>query len=266
MKKFRTKEERKEHRKELFLKYFGYGFFAVIFTVLCIGVCVLLPSDAAINSEVTLFDNKTENDSTEETWQKSGLVNPAEYHTKAIQHQKVDMGLQLYRDEISRQSVVWFYNQITNNEDVTLAILKEADKNDIPLSLAFALAWTESSYRPNAENGNTNHSIDRGLFQLNNKSFPDLDESDFFDPYTSAKYGLSHLKFCMETAGNEVSALAMYNAGTTKVRNNRTPQVTLNYVSKIMNYQEGLDSLFESQVVVFYRTQQQQFYLASATK
>ena len=63
---------------------------------------------------------------------------------------------------------------------------------------------------------------------------------------------LKNLKFCLNTAGNEVSALAMYNAGTSRVRSNKTPQTTLNYVGSILAYQKMLDSLFEQEVASFY--------------
>ncbi len=169
--------------------------------------------------------------------------------------QTSDDGLTLYRQTLSKTSVEWFYTQITGNHDVALAILTEAEKNEIPLSLAFALAHTESNYNSNAINKNSNATVDRGLFQLNSNSFPALTEADFFDPFVSSKYGMSHLKFCLTTAGNEVSALAMYNAGTGRVRSNKTPQSTLNYVGKIMAYQKMLDQLFNEQVVAYYETQ-----------
>ena len=165
-----------------------------------------------------------------------------------------DPGLTLYRNNNSRGAVEKFYSGIVRNKDVALAILSEADKNDIPLPLAFALAHTESRYNPQAINSNVNTSIDRGLFQLNSNSFPELTEADFFDPYISAKYGMSHLKFCLSSAGNEVSALAMYNAGTGRVRSNKTPQSTLNYVGKIMTYQKMLESLFADEVEAYYET------------
>ena len=165
---------------------------------------------------------------------------------------KIDNGLAMYRAPISRKATEWFYNQITGNPDVTHAILTEADKNDIPLSLAFALAYVESNYKVTAINKNTNQSIDRGLFQLNNQSFPDLTEADFFDPYVSAKYGMSHLRFCLNTAGNQVAGLAMYNAGTGRVRSNKTPQSTLNYVGKILSYQSMLAELFEEQITTYF--------------
>jgi hypothetical protein len=47
----------------------------------------------------------------------------------------------------------------------------------------------------------------------------------------------------------------MYNAGTGRVRSNKTPQVTLNYIGKIMSYQKMLEELFNEQVADFYDTQ-----------
>ena len=180
-------------------------------------------------------------------------------HLTEVSFEKInsdtDPGLELYRQSYSRASVEKFYTCITHDKDVALAILSEADKNDIPLALAFALAYTESRYNPKATNSNSNTTIDRGLFQLNSNSFPALSEADFFDPYISARYGMSHLKFCLNSAGNEVSALAMYNAGTGRVRSNKTPQSTLNYVGKIMSYQKMLDQLFEEQVASYFETQ-----------
>lgn len=243
------KRAKKQHFKELLRKYWGYAAFCVVFSVICVVIFEFLPEDAAINSEYTLKKTKTE-----EEWQVGYILDPAAYHSIAADHKntKKDKGLELYRNEQSKQSVIWFYNNITNDAEVTTAILENADKNDIPLSLAFSLAFVESCYRPDVVNNNSNRSIDRGLYQLNNRSFPDLAESDFFNPYVSAQYGLSHLRSCLNIAGNEVSALAMYNAGTTKVRSGKTPETTLVYVSNILNYRDGLDNLFNTQVAIFF--------------
>lgn len=166
-----------------------------------------------------------------------------------------DKGLALYRSPKTRPAVEWFYTNIAGSREVALAILENADKNDIPVSLAFALAYIESKYKPGAVNKNTNYTIDRGLFQLNSASFPKLTEADFFNPNTSAKYGMQHLRFCMDVAGNEVTALAMYNAGTTRVKNNETPQHTLNYVGKIENYRGRLEGMFTTEVYDFFQSQ-----------
>lgn len=182
----------------------------------------------------------------------ASIIAPEFFHQKAMETGKQsEPGLALYRSNVSRADVIWFYTHITGDETITKAILENADKNDIAPPLAFALAWEESHYRPRAVNKNAG-SIDRGLFQLNDKSFPGLTERDFFNPETSAKNGLAHLGYCIDLSGNEVTALAMYNAGTTKVRNDKTPKRTLDYISRIMSYKEGLEKLFNQQIASRY--------------
>jgi len=198
---------------------------------------------------------------TDETSAKTASINSSiiieEYSTSlknaaASRTKKKDQALTMYRASASRPAVEWFYAHITENSTVARAILEYADKNDIPLSLAFALAYTESRYKTTAVNHNTNGTIDRGLFQLNSASFPRLTENDFFDAETSAQYGLSHLRFCLTSAGNEIAALAMYNAGMNRIKNDGTPRRTLNYISNIMNYRQALDELFRKEVASFF--------------
>jgi hypothetical protein len=57
----------------------------------------------------------------------------------------------------------------------------------------------------------------------------------------------------------------MYNAGTNRVRNNGTPQMTLNYVDKIFNYKEGLDALLYSELYDFTDNNQNR-YIAMTSK
>jgi VanZ family protein len=178
-------------------------------------------------------------------------IKPEEIHTEIVQRYKQeDESLLLYRNLTAQNAVITFYSQITGSRDIALAILEYSDFYDIPASLAFSLAYNESHYNVKAINKNTNGSIDRGLFQLNNTTFTKLTEKDFFDPYVSAKQGLSFLRFCLDTAGNEITALAMYNAGANRVRNNNTPQQTLNHISRIVNYRKGLEDLFKTEIAV----------------
>lgn len=163
-----------------------------------------------------------------------------------------DESLTLYRDLTTRPAVEWFYARVTGNMDIAKAILNECDKNDIAPSLAFSLAYMESRYNVKAINRNKNQSIDRGLFQLNNRTFTKLGEADFFDPAVNARYGLEHLRFCLGTAGNAVSALAMYNAGSTRVRSDSTPEITLTYIGKIMGYKQNIEKLFADEVLRYY--------------
>lgn len=182
------------------------------------------------------------------------------YFYQAVQNG--DDGLALYRDPRTRALVESFYLDETKQDDVAMAILEQADRYDIPLSLAFALAYTESRYNANAVNRNSNGTVDRGLFQLNSNSFPNLSEADFFDAETSARYGLSHLQFCLDSAGSAVAALAMYNAGMTKVRSNGTPQRTLNYIDSIITYKQMLDRRFASEAISFPDTMRNAVVLA----
>jgi len=155
----------------------------------------------------------------------------------------VDPGLFLYRNSFTRNQVISFYTELTGSELVTLSIIKSADENNIPLSLAFALSWVESRFSPYAVNKN-HYSIDRGLFQLNSTSFPHLTEKDFFDPEINSRYGLEYLKKCIEEGGNEIVGLAMYNAGKTRVKKGMTPYKTLHYISQIQEYRKKIEEDF----------------------
>ena len=162
-----------------------------------------------------------------------------------------DLGLILYRQPQTRAAVEGFYYQVTGNREIAIAILDAAETYDIPLSLAFSLAYAESHFKPYASNVNKNGSIDRGLFQLNSNAFPNLSEEEFFNPKISALKGLKHLKYFLKTAGNEVTALAMYNAGAAKVSANNTPHSTLDYVAAISNYRSAIEESFAKDVLVF---------------
>ena len=279
----------RENSERVLVRCIGVLFFSVFFLVVSLICLFFVPSksinpigDTVINeteiASLPSLENNLEQDLPGLSNQKGNTDNldflarkmesaDESYKISVPTHsQKMDSGLELYRSVHSRAAVEWFYTNVTESRDVACAILESADKNDIPVALAFALAYTESRYKVTAINKNKNASIDRGLFQLNNKSFPALEEKDFFDPYVSAKYGMSHLRHCLDTAGNEVSALAMYNAGTNRVRNNETPQITLNYVSKIINYRQNLEALFETEVAQFYSNGTNLFLASSDIK
>jgi hypothetical protein len=155
----------------------------------------------------------------------------------------VDPGLYLYRNKLTRPLVESFYTRVTADVEITDAILSGADSNDISLPLAFSLAWVESSFRVRALNYNSN-SIDRGLFQLNSRTFPSLKEEQFYNPWINAEYGLAHFRYCIEVGKNEVVALAMYNAGVNRVRRG-TPYSTLHYIAKILDKKRNLLESFE---------------------
>lgn len=154
-----------------------------------------------------------------------------------------DPGLFLYENPMTRLDVVDFYNSVTGDAVVTRAILQNAAKYGVPLSLAFALAHGESDFNRWAVNKNAS-SVDRGLFQLNSTTFPQLTESQCFDPTINSRYAMRHFRWCLDQGGNKVVGIAIYNAGRGRVEIGGTPRVTLDHINNIIQYQVELDRLF----------------------
>ena len=154
-----------------------------------------------------------------------------------------DLGLTLYRDPRSRGEVQKFYAGVAGDDELGRIILLQASAYDIPLPLAFALAWGESQFNPRAFNRNP-QSVDRGLFQLNSRTFPHLKTDDFYDPRINAHLGMRHLRFCLNAGQNELVGLAIYNAGSLKVRGRGTPYNTLHHIAKILDYRQKLEEEF----------------------
>ena len=263
---------------------FNSVFFCALFTAVCSFVYFYLPNaeltslaPVASNSNVTVQEKVLEEEPVEEPIlaldtddsfipalvkanSSTNHAVPAKFvrgagtaslslHPTAINRE--DLGLILYRQPQTRAAVEGFYYQVTGNRETAIAILDAAETYNIPLSLAFSLAYAESHFKPYASHVNKNGSIDRGLFQLNSNAFPNLTEEEFFDPKISALKGLKHLNFFLKTAGNEVTALAMYNAGAAKVSSNNTPHSTLDYVAAINSYRSAIDESFAKDVLVF---------------
>ncbi len=143
-----------------------------------------------------------------------------------------------------REAAVYFFEELAGSRELAHIVLREAEKYGVPAPLAFALVWKESSFNPYAVNENSS-SIDRGLFQLNSRSFPDLSEEEFFDPGINARHGLAYLSRCLKDGGNEVVALAMYNAGRTRVTQRGTPKMTLDYIARVLEYEERIEQRLE---------------------
>jgi soluble lytic murein transglycosylase-like protein len=159
-----------------------------------------------------------------------------------------DRILEYYRDPGYRDAVVAFFATLCGSPNVAAVILSNAAAQNVSPSLAFALCWEESRYNPRAVNRkNRNESVDRGLFQLNNRSFPNIADADFFNPSINAWYGLSHLRLCLDTGGTEVAALAMYNAGTGRVRSLGAPKITLDYIQRILEVRQKIERIFAAE-------------------
>jgi hypothetical protein len=156
-----------------------------------------------------------------------------------------DHVLELYHQPESRELVIDFFMELCPSREIVEAILASADWFNISPALAFALAWEESKFNPLAVNTkNRDGSIDRGLFQLNNRSFPHLELQAYFSPEVNSWHGMSHLRFCIDTGSTEIAALAMYNAGAGRVTASGAPKSTLDYISRILENKNKIENKF----------------------
>ena len=161
-----------------------------------------------------------------------------------------DAVLEYYRNPEYNEWVVNFFTDICSNHEIAQAVLDSADEYNVSPALAFALSWEESKFNPRAVNRhNYDGSVDRGLFQLNNRSFPNLELIQFFNINDNARYGVNHLRHCLNIGGSEISALAMYNAGAGRVSNTGTPKVTLDYISRILENRSKIESHFHFMLI-----------------
>jgi len=160
--------------------------------------------------------------------------------------------LDAYRDPVLSNAVIMFFEDLIGLRQIAEVILLYSSEFDVSPALAFALSWEESRYNIRAINRNKNDTVDRGLFQLNNASFPQLPVDDFYDPAISARYGISHLRWCLDATSSEVAALAMYNAGMSRISSSGAPKHTLNYISRILKRERSIETLFEERFPIEY--------------
>ena len=211
---------------------------------ICLGVVALLSLSCSKPAFRTNVDNAMVELSSMEEQEIPGYLESLE---------RTDPIAPYYRDPSTRAITLRFFTSLTQSETIARDILDNSERFGVRPSLAFALALEESEFRVDAINRNGG-SVDRGLFQLNSKSYPRLSVGDFYDPAINSRYGIAHLKSCLTQAGNEVAALAMYNAGNGSVERGATPQRTLNYVSRILAYDDNISSLFAAKVIAATRS------------
>jgi hypothetical protein len=168
----------------------------------------------------------------------------------AVSERVPDPIIEYYRSSEYKDWVIDFFTDICSSKEISQVILMNADEFEVPAALAFALSWEESRFNPRAvSRPNRDGSIDRGLFQLNNRSFPDLDPLAYFNVRYNTRVGIGHLRYCLDIGGSEVSALAMYNAGTGRVSSTGAPKVTLNYISRILENRSKIESRFHTMLM-----------------
>ncbi len=157
----------------------------------------------------------------------------------------------LYRNPETRASVEWFFIGVSGDRQIALAILDACDMYKVNPFIAFSIAYNESRFKARAKNVNANGTVDRGVFQLNSRTFRNLSERDFFNPSVSAMNGVKHFAYCLRYAATEERAIANYNAGIAKAKV-RIPESTREYISKVESYKSKLQNDFYDNVVDYY--------------
>ena len=151
----------------------------------------------------------------------------------------------LLLDDFSEKQVsdiLSFYTGFAKDSNIAETILEECLKKEVPVNLAFSLAWAESSFNSRAFNVNNNGSVDRGIFQLNNSYRQQWSVDSFYNIHKNIKEGVRYLKKCLnDTNGDVAKALGAYNAGLRASMNNALPERTQRYIEKILTKEAFLD-------------------------
>lgn len=72
-------------------------------------------------------------------------------------------------------------------------IYDAAVKAGIPPAMLFAIAHHESAFKRDATLTNTNGTVDRGLFQVNDRAYPYFDITSYTDPYYTANFSANKI-------------------------------------------------------------------------
>lgn len=221
-------------------------FFMLVAVVAVLGCSTTEPTRIGVDAEATRFQFRWDSRprSAEEQLSYENVRNLLDGPTPI---------LSLYREDLTHDGVVDFFVALTGSEEIALPILYYADKADISLSLVFSLAWVESRFSPVAVNENPT-SVDRGLFQLNSRTFRTLTEEDFFHPDTNAYHAIDYLSWCLRYSDSEEEAIAVYNAGLRRVRAGQTPPSTRTYVARIVAFRTELERNFRRYILEAYPT------------
>ena len=152
-----------------------------------------------------------------------------------------DAVLNLYRNAHFRPLVLEYYTHLTESALVAQAILGACDDLAVAPSLAFSLAWNESQFNPLAQHQNVG-SVDRGLFQLNSRTFEGVSSKEVFDPSKNAHLGLAYFKKILDRLKTPEKALGYYNAGIGMLTDRPLPRSTILYVARVLKGQKSMDS------------------------
>lgn len=173
-------------------------------------------------------------------------INPDDINKYYKYYTRLDINKVIY--ELGVKEFIPFFNQYTNNNNISLNIIKKSIENDVPINIAFSLAWKESRFNCKSINrSNNNGTSDWGLFQLNDQYYKWCKE-DFFNIEKNIQAGIIHLKECLRIMNDIDKGLAAYNAGVHGVKTYGIPQSTQKYIIEILEYEDKLNQEFNAYI------------------
>lgn len=103
----------------------------------------------------------------------------------------------------------------TPNPEIMDFIQKASQTYGIDPSLLAAQLFTESGFNPQAQNTNSPGNTDRGIAQINNRAYPEVTDSQAYDPQFGVNFMAKHLSKGIKKFGksNIDLAIASYNVG-----------------------------------------------------
>jgi len=165
------------------------------------------------------------------------IINKIEYIKTPIYHFLVNEEINFIIND-RKDFFINKYGEYIGNREVAEVIILKALQLGIPVNKAFALAKAESRLNPKTINKNK-YSIDYGLFQLNNRSFPNV---DYFNIKENTKYGLSYFREKYYIHKSYEVALLAYNAGNIK----DLGEMTIKHLSNYLVYEKEFNKFFTS--------------------
>jgi len=173
------------------------------------------------------------------------LYNPPTNSIKFFNRDQINLYISL--NENRHDEIVGFYSRFTKSRAIAESIIKNAIHYKMPVNLAFALSYVESRFNPRAVNINTDGSVDRGLFQLNNSYRQNWKTKDFFNVELNVREGIRYwITECNIKERTIPITFIAYNMGpySESAITSTIPRRRAEYIGDILSYEDMLNVEF----------------------